>query len=176
MDAITAALALLASLANTAPIVADVQAHNVVITDVPSTYAPFWVAEGSGYFWSNPQQPQVWISPEIESLRTEVLAAVLAHELTHADDFINGRLALGRGDGCYDNERRAVVVEAAVWREVEPPGGPPSDGSWGRQASWEEATARVAEGPLLDDWIRRRWSIPCEPISTPDPPALRGAE
>ncbi len=175
MEGIAAALALLASLANTAPIVADVQAHNVVITDAPNTRAPLWTDIG-GYFWGDPQQPLVWINPKHASLRPEVLAPLLAHELVHADDFVNGRLASDRGDGCYDNERRAIVVEAAVWRELEPPDGPPADGSWGPVAAGEEALARLVEGPYLDEWLRRRWAIPCEPISPPEPPALRGAE
>jgi hypothetical protein len=177
MDAITAALALLASLANTAPIVADVQAHNVVITDAPQLYPPPLGNLDGGYFRLDPHgQPMVWINPEFESVPVEVLAPALAHELVHADDFLNGRLAPGRGDGCYDNERRAVLVQAAVWRQVEPPDGPPADGSWGPLASWQEATARVAEGPLLDDFILRRWHFSCEPISAPEPPAPRGAE
>jgi len=51
------------------------------------------------------------------------VAALLAHEGTHVQDFVSGRQAaevraLGRVEACYVEELRASLVELEMWRAL----------------------------------------------------------
>lgn len=46
---------------------------------------------------------------------TVTLAAVIAHESTHAQDAVNGYLASGAGAACIDSEVRAFRTSALFW-------------------------------------------------------------
>jgi hypothetical protein len=163
IPAISAALALLLSVPQAAPLVAAAQARQLAIVDGPP---PSAVRPGvASFFQPDRDHPLVWIGPEYASARAEVLAAEIAHELVHADDFATGRLAVTPGPGCYDNEVRALKMQAIVWRALEPADGLPSDWptTWGRMASWNEALAGLAEGPYLETWLHIHYAQACEP-------------
>ena len=149
------ALALLSTITETAPLVPVAQ--TVTITDV----APAPLPPGIGsYFFAIQRTPMVWIGPTYASAPPEVLAPELAHELVHAADYGAGRLELGRGEGCYDNERRALRIQAVVWRAVAPTG-PPSDGSWGPGATVNEAYAQVVGSAYFEQWLHLTYDAYC---------------
>jgi hypothetical protein len=48
----------------------------------------------------------------------ETLAAVIAHEATHAQDAVSGYLSSGRATACIDSEVRAFRTSAQFWIQV----------------------------------------------------------
>jgi hypothetical protein len=55
----------------------------------------------------------------------ETLAAVIAHEATHAQDAVNGYLATGGTSACIDSEVRAFRASARLWLSAFGPNGKP---------------------------------------------------
>jgi hypothetical protein len=55
----------------------------------------------------------------------EARTAFLAHELTHLNDDLNGRLVDSSSTGCYESEVRAFQNEANFWNMVFGPNGKP---------------------------------------------------
>src|SRR5206468_7455882 len=53
------------------------------------------------------------------------LAAVIAHEATHAADAVSGYLASGGASACIDSEVRAFHASASFWLSVYGPLGKP---------------------------------------------------
>ena len=70
-----------------------------------------------------PSQNVVKLSFVLQSSSVEVATAFLAHELTHLNDDLNGKLGDMRGDVCYQAETRAFVNEANFWQMVVGPYG-----------------------------------------------------
>ena len=65
----------------------------------------------------------VRLSSVLQNESVELGTAFLAHELTHLNDDLNGRLGDGTGDACYEAETRAFVNEANFWQMVFGPRG-----------------------------------------------------
>jgi hypothetical protein len=70
-------------------------------------------------------QNVVKLSSMLQSESPELGASFLAHELTHLNDDLNGRLGDATGDACYAAETRAFVNEANYWQMVWGPQGKP---------------------------------------------------
>ena len=70
-----------------------------------------------------PSQNIVKVSWVLQDKSTELGTAFLAHELTHLNDDLNGRLGNLTGDVCYATETRAFVNEANFWQMVVGPEG-----------------------------------------------------
>ena len=70
-----------------------------------------------------PSQNVVKLSFVLQSSSVEVATAFLAHEFTHLNDDLNGRLGDMTGDVCYQAETRAFVNEANFWQMVVGPNG-----------------------------------------------------
>jgi hypothetical protein len=70
-----------------------------------------------------PTQNVVKLSWALQSASAEVATAFLAHELTHLNDDLNGKLGDMTGDLCYEAETRAFVNEANFWQMVVGPQG-----------------------------------------------------
>jgi hypothetical protein len=62
-----------------------------------------------------PNQNIIKLSSVLKSTSLEARAALLAHELTHMNDHLNGALGEMTGDACYSAESRAFVNEANLW-------------------------------------------------------------
>ncbi len=71
----------------------------------------------------SPKQNVVRLSLVLQNESVEIGTAFLAHELTHLNDDLNGRLGDMTGDLCYAAETRAFVNEANFWLMVVGPGG-----------------------------------------------------
>jgi hypothetical protein len=56
----------------------------------------------------------------------ESRTAFLAHELTHLNDDLNGRLLDSSSSGCYESEVRAFQNEANFWNMIYGPDGIPN--------------------------------------------------
>jgi hypothetical protein len=56
----------------------------------------------------------------------EARTAFLAHELSHLNDDLNGRLVDSSSSGCYESEVRAFQNEANFWSMVFGPNGKPN--------------------------------------------------
>jgi hypothetical protein len=69
----------------------------------------------------------VRVSAILQGSSVEVGTAFLAHEFTHLNDDINGRLGGMTGNACYDAEMRAFVNEANFWQMVVGPLGKKTD-------------------------------------------------
>jgi hypothetical protein len=54
---------------------------------------------------------------------TVTLAAVIAHEATHAQDAVSGYLSIGGGAACLDSEIRAFRTSALFWLDMFGPDG-----------------------------------------------------
>jgi hypothetical protein len=66
------------------------------------------------------------LSNVLLSSSTEARTAFVAHELTHLNDDLNGRLADGSSAGCYAAEVRAFENEANFWTMLFGPQGKPA--------------------------------------------------
>ena len=83
-----------------------------------------WAALPVGSYGSYvPSQNVVKLSFVLQSSSVELGAAFLAHELTHLNDDLNGRLGNMTGDVCFQAETRAFVNEANFWAMVVGPRG-----------------------------------------------------
>jgi hypothetical protein len=83
-----------------------------------------WAPLPTGVYGSYvPSQNVVKLSFVLQSSSVEVATAFLAHEFTHLNDDLNGRLGNMTGDVCYQAETRAFVNEANFWQMVVGPNG-----------------------------------------------------
>jgi hypothetical protein len=71
----------------------------------------------------SPSQNVVKLSTVLQNESVELGTAYLAHELTHLNDDLNGRLGDLSTDACYAAETRAFVNEANFWQMVNGPQG-----------------------------------------------------
>lgn len=65
-----------------------------------------------------PSRNIVRLSSVLQGSSVEAATAFLAHELTHLNDDLNGRLGDRSGSLCYEAETRAFVNEANFWQMV----------------------------------------------------------
>lgn len=63
-----------------------------------------------------------WIDSDVTTL-----AAVLAHEATHAQDAVSGYLSSGGSAACIDSEVRAFRTSGLFWLDVYGPSGKPGE-------------------------------------------------
>ncbi len=68
----------------------------------------------------------VRVSYVLQNESTNLAASFLAHELTHLNDDLGGKLGNMSGDVCYAAETRAFVNEANFWQMVNGAQGKPS--------------------------------------------------
>jgi hypothetical protein len=99
---------------------------------------------------------QRWIDAD-----TTTLAAVIAHEATHAQDAVNGYLASGGAAACIDSEIRAFRTSAQFWIELFGGTGKlNADGDLDRQLNLvAERQLRDPQG--LEDLVRQTYSSQC---------------
>jgi hypothetical protein len=87
-----------------------------------------WAALPPGSYGSYvPSQNVVELSFVLQNSSVELGTAFLAHELTHLNDDLNGRLGNMTGDVCFQAETRAFVNEANFWAMVMGPRGKTTD-------------------------------------------------
>jgi hypothetical protein len=104
---VRAALALLDASATTSDLRAVLDRNRVSVRFVPmapSTYARYSVA-----------RHVIEVDERWTDADTVTLAAVLAHEATHAQDAVSGYLASGGASACIDSEVRAFRTSARFW-------------------------------------------------------------
>ncbi len=65
----------------------------------------------------------VKVSFVLQNESPDLAASFMAHELTHLNDDLNGKLGTMSGDACYSAETRAFVNEANFWQMVNGPQG-----------------------------------------------------
>jgi len=92
---------------------------------------------------------------------TSTLAAVIAHEATHAQDAVSGYLASGGESACIDSEVRAFRTSALFWISTYGvQGKPDADGELDRQLnSISERQLRDPSG--LEALVRQTYSQQC---------------
>jgi hypothetical protein len=107
---IVGAMVLLDRSATTYPLRAVLETNRVSIqfvTMTPGVYARYSVA-----------RHVVEIDQRWSDADAATLAAVIAHEATHAQDAVNGYLASGGASACIDSEIRAFRTSALFWQEL----------------------------------------------------------
>lgn len=95
------------------------------------------------------------------------LAAVIAHEATHADDAVSGFLATGGQVACIESEIRAFRISAEVWIAVY--------GAYGKLYPQDELemqlnliASRYQENPYaLDELVRQAYQDQCGTAGAP---------
>ena len=93
-----------------------------------------WASLPAGVYGSYvPSQNVVKLSYVLQNESVELGSAFLAHELTHLNDDLNGRLGDITGDACYGAETRAFVNEANFWQMVNGPQGKATNDSLEQQ-------------------------------------------
>jgi hypothetical protein len=91
------------------------------------------------------------------------LAAVVAHEATHAQDAVNGFLASGEASACIDSEVRAFRTAARFWLSTFGPPGKP-DASSELEIQLNSIAAQQARDPDgLEELIRQTYAQQCTP-------------
>lgn len=89
------------------------------------------------------------------------MAAVIAHEATHAQDAVNGYLASGGEAACIDSEIWAFRTAAQFWIEVYGgPGKPVAEGDLDRQLNLV-AERQLRDPRGLEDLVRQTYSSQC---------------
>jgi len=91
------------------------------------------------------------------------LAAVIAHEATHAQDAVSGYLSSGGASACIDSEVRAFRTSAIFWvAEYGPAGKPDAISDLDRQLN-SIAEREQADPQGLEDLVRQTYSQQCSP-------------
>jgi hypothetical protein len=89
------------------------------------------------------------------------LAAVIAHEATHAQDAVSGYLASGGADACTDSEVRAFRRSALFWIDTYGPAGKP-DAQNDLDRQLNSVADRQQRDPLgLADLVRQTYHQQC---------------
>ena len=116
-ERVTSALDLLASRPETADLRQVLESNRVGVqftSMAPGIYARYSV-----------QRRTIEIDSRWTDAEPATLAAVLAHEATHAQDAVNGYLAAGGASACIDSEVRAFRTSALFWLDAFGPDGKP---------------------------------------------------
>lgn len=95
------------------------------------------------------QAPALKINPKYVNEDPRVLAAVIAHEGTHFQQYLDGTL-LDRSHSRRDAEADAWVNGAAFWQEIRNSEGLPLTSELARQEEVNFQMVRQGEGPLRD--------------------------
>jgi hypothetical protein len=89
------------------------------------------------------------------------LAAVIAHEATHAQDAVSGYLASGGGSACIDSEVRAFRTSALFWIDQYGPAGKP-DPQNELETQLNSVANRQLRDPFgLEDLVRQTYVQQC---------------
>lgn len=92
---------------------------------------------------------------------TVTLAAVIAHEATHAQDAVSGNLSSGGGAACIDSELRAFRTSALFWLDTYGSLGKP-DASTDLERQMNSIADRQLHDPLsLETLVRHTYSQQC---------------
>jgi hypothetical protein len=92
---------------------------------------------------------------------TTTLAAVIAHEATHAQDAVSGYLASGGAGACIDSEIRAFRTSALFWIDIYGVGGKPNPVS-DLDLQMNSIADRQQRDPRgLEDLVRQTYSQQC---------------
>jgi len=92
---------------------------------------------------------------------TTTLAAVIAHEATHAQDAVSGFLASGGQSACIDSEIRAFRTSALFWIAEYGPAGKP-DAQTDLDLQLNSIADREAHDPTgLETLVRQTYSQQC---------------
>ena len=89
------------------------------------------------------------------------LAAVLAHEATHAQDAVSGYLSSGRSSACIDSEIRAFRTSALFWLDTFGIGGKVSPVDDLERQLNSIAEHQVKDPHGLEDLVRSTYSQQC---------------
>jgi hypothetical protein len=89
------------------------------------------------------------------------LAALLAHEATHARDAVSGYLSIGTADACIDSELRAFRTSAQFWTEMYGPAGKPDANDDLEKQMNLIATYELREPAQLEHLIRQTYVNQC---------------
>ncbi len=92
---------------------------------------------------------------------TVTLAAVIAHEGTHAADAVSGFLASGGGAACIDSEVRAFRTSALFWLATYGPDGKPMATSELDRQLNSIADRQLNDPRGLEDLVRQTYSQQC---------------
>jgi hypothetical protein len=150
---VSSALALLDASAATSQLHGVLDANHVKIQFVPmapGVYARYSVA-----------RHVVEIDQRWTDADTVTLAAVIAHEATHAEDAVSGYLSSGGAAACIDSEIRAFRTSALFWID--------QFGAAGRLGADDDLDRQlnlIADRQLrdpngLDDLVRQTYSSQC---------------
>ena len=89
------------------------------------------------------------------------LAAVIAHEATHAQDAVSGYLASGGAGACIDSEVRAFRTSALFWLDVFGPAGKPATTSELDRQLNAIADRQLHDPQGLEDLVRQTYAQQC---------------
>jgi hypothetical protein len=152
-ERVTSALDLLAARPETADLPLVLETSQVGIQFAPmaaGVYARYSV-----------QRRIIEIDSRWTDAEPETLAAVIAHEATHAQDAVSGYLASGGANACIDSEVRAFRASARFWLAVFGPSGKPDvDNDLERQLNLI-AQRQSVEPASLEAVVRRTYTGQC---------------
>jgi hypothetical protein len=152
-ERVTGALDLLAAHPETAELrpVLDANRVGVQFTPMaPGLYARYSV-----------QRRIIEIDSRWAEAEPETLAAVLAHEATHAQDAVNGYLASGGATACIDSEVRAFRTSARFWLATFGPDGKPAVTSDLERQLNLIAQRQAFDPASLDSVVRQTYTGQC---------------
>jgi hypothetical protein len=152
-ERVTSALDLLAAHPETAELrqVLDTNRVGVQFTPMaPGLYARYSV-----------QRRIIEIDSRWTDAEPETLAAVLAHEATHAQDAVNGYLASGGASACIDSEVRAFRTSARFWLATFGPDGKPAVSSDLERQLNLIAQRQVFDPASLESVVRQTYTGQC---------------
>lgn len=89
------------------------------------------------------------------------LAAVIAHEATHAADAVNGSLAAGGAVACIESEIKAFRVSADLWLTIHGPDGKPHPSHELERQLNLIAERHAADPAGLERLVREAYSDQC---------------
>jgi hypothetical protein len=152
-ERVTSALDLLATRPETADLRQVLDANHVGVQFspmAPGMYARYSV-----------QRRTIEIDSRWTDAEPETLAAVLAHEATHAQDAVSGYLATGGASACIDSEVRAFRASARFWLAVFGPSGKPEPTSDLERQLNLIAQREQLDPPSLEAVVRQTYTGQC---------------
>jgi hypothetical protein len=109
----------------------------------------------------------IGIATHLLPLGPDVLANVLAHELTHAADNASGQLTGEFGQDCVSAEVRAFKAEARVWTELHH-GQFPTPTTTIEALLTEQAIEEQTSPGSLESYVTKLYRFRCD-VDVPDP-------
>ena len=126
---------------------------------IQAVTAVFGETPNDAYGFYRPRTNTITISTRHRNARLEVLAAYMAHELLHVDQFAD-RTATHRREECFQDEIDAKRVEAAVWGTF----GPPTPQT-AAERGLRSLLRRAANG-TLESWVREGYQDQCNRLAS----------